>query len=318
MEARVKSQGMAKLATGALLVAALAALVPVRATGTCVLTGPNGEYRVGKMDTAGYVGLYTEFSDPLTLPPTDDSNYSSSTGVFFINATTRQIAGVVRFFSSPTPHAVVRVPGVVDQSTWFPSSWPSITSHGGSAGGDFGRLSFYVPRGTYFVVGYGWGTVDGVHPFGSQQWEVEALTGATCPLISQSGDGLGDLLNFDQADFGGGTHVYAPLVGAGSGLSLTRVTARNTVVGMMYAEASASWTIHCPSLAVDILRKVGAPADLRFYKDGVFQYRVGPKATCENLREVATSAGTLRFDADYYGIDPLIVINLLEIDLPYL
>lgn len=265
----------------------------------CQLSGPNGTYKVGKISLPGgssTVGMGWVQKDPAQFPFTDKQGYLAVLGFFIVDAAThRAVRWVVDVGGSAAPHAVVRVNG----TTYYDAPFPS-TRLTGVHGGIRGLVGGALDPGTYYVVGFGWGASEGL--LGEGRWSVAVYTGVDCPLLNAPGE----LINFNQADFQGGTHVYAPLVGAGSGLSLTRQVTRNTVLASIYASEDSQY--------VPGVGWIGGRMDLR-YSTPTGSDRLGT-VTGRGITHLSSVGGTYRYFLDYYGVDPLVDITTLEVDLP--
>lgn len=267
----------------------------------CQLSGPNGTYKVGKISLPGgssTVGMGWVQNDPAQFPFTDDRGYFTVLGFFIVDAAThRAVRWVVHAGGAAAPHTVVRVNG----TTYYDAPFPSTRLTGGH-GGIRGLVGGALDPGTYYVVGFGWGASEGL--LGEGRWSVAVYTGVDCPLVNAPGE----LVSYNHADFQGPTHIYAPLVGVGSGLGLNFQAPRNTVLGSVYAAITDTYTGRPVGW-------VGGRVDMR-YTTPTYSDRVGTTTTKTSIKQLASIGGPYTFAADYYGIDPLLNITFLQVDLP--
>lgn len=125
----------------------------------------------------------------------------------------------------------------------------------------------------------------------------QTLFNASAP--STRGTGLhGDYDVFNRGSVSG---PDVPPVGVGSGLKLSYTAQYNTLVGALYADATG--------VNVGGVRAPGV-ADLR-----LGSFRTGTAGN--RLNQIVTGwPYSANFDLDYYGVDPIASITLLDVDLP--
>lgn len=284
-----------------LLVAALAAALALpgvgRAThGGCEFSGTNGSYKVGKFTLAGLTEIRSmawRQKDPVQFPFTDREGYIAVLGYFIVDASTRQaVLWVVHVGGAGAPGAVVRVGG----TTYYDGGFPSTAASGVNGGLD-GLVGGSLRAGTYYVVGFGWGAKEGLLSVtGPGTWSVSIRVNAEAPCTMV--DAPGELMSFNQTDFEGATQIYVPSAGVGSGLSLMRSISRNTVLGSLYAAEDT---------------QLGRSMDLR-YTTPTGSGRLGT-VNHKGISHLSSLRGLYSFLLDYYGVDPLVNITLLAVDL---
>lgn len=276
----------ARVALVAVMMTGLLAAVPARA-GECVLSGKLGEFRVGTFTLSNPVELGTFWFEAFDGQQVivDDESYHVGMAGFVLNATTGEIpTWIATYGSTDVPRVVIEAGGVrhMDQAV------PAPTYGLGTQGGQRGQLSYLLPAGTYYVVGFGFGPKGGV--VSDSRWAMAANYGYSCPLIGAPGE----ILTFNQTDFTGGTQVYTPAVGYGSGLSLDFDVARSNVFGSYYAFRDFFG-------AGDVNFSLSTPTD-----DTGEQY-MGP---------VVSTGGHYSATLSYAATFPNVDINVLAVDLP--
>lgn len=282
------------------LVAAWAVPVSAGAIEVCELSGLNGTYQVGKMVLPAGSEIRSMAwyrSNPIEFPFTSDRGYSFGVGLFIVDASHTVLNYMLAMGGSNAPYAVVRVDG----TTYYEARPFPNNAFTGTNGGIWGLVGGRLPPGTFYIVGFGWGPSEGL--LGEGRWAIQVRTGVGCPVI----EAPGEVVSYHQGDFQGPTHLYTPLAGAGSGLSLTLDVPRNTVLGLVYASVKAT--------RVPGVGWVGGRADMRFTTP-TYSGRVGNTATGTSIKQLTSIGGSYRFVADYFGAEPLINVTFLQVDLP--
>lgn len=257
----------------------------------CPMGGPTPGYRAIRFNLP-------QGSDFLGLEPhgtrasrviSDNTNWHLASGVFIVNASTRQIEAYrVESVGSAPRAVVVRSDGadVVRQSTTGPDGPFYHTASKPRSG---------LAPGTYYAIGFG---SDGGTTTPNEWWSYDVRVEGT---HSCSSVGNGAVFDVDNTEFAGDTQVYAGAVGAAEGITYSMPQPSNVdfVVGLMDAAVQGSE-----------LGGGEGGAELAFQMPsatGVVEDEIVP---------FASGAGTHDFEGSFQGAFPMLLIAGVAIDLP--
>lgn len=268
-----------------------AVATPAHAAG-CVLSGMNGEFKVAKIYAPGGVplGIGWQIFDPIQAPLVDDTGYQTSFGMWVFDGPDIRAWGV-DVATSGAPRTRMELAGrtLIDGST---PSTRGTGLHGDIRAYNWGSLS----GGYYYVVAFGYGPATGA--LGTGRWSASVSAGG---LPCEELDVPGRLVNFNQTHFTG-TQAYLPPIGVGSGLRLTYDSQHDMVFGALFAHTTTAK-----------IAGSGVPGMVDLRLGGLHTGTVG---TSKMLNPHVGGPGRLPFELDYYGVDPIASITLLDVDLP--
>lgn len=264
---------------------------PAKATVYCVLSGLNGEYKVARIDTSHGIWVRPSYSqrDPLQAPFVEEGGNATALGVFFYGESGPYSPYGISFMGTAPPRAKVEMQGRVLVDTPVPST-RAAGVHSWADGYPSGFMG--LPR--KYVIVLSSGATSGLT--GTGRWTVSIYAeGYGCTEVAVPGE----ITQFDQTDFSGGTQAYYPPSGVGTGLRYTHTSDRLERFGIMYANASGG---------------TAATTDLRLPSMGK---RVGNGSNVKRIDYFTAGRWPLDFELDYRGADALASVTILDLDLDY-
>lgn len=267
----------------ATLLATLSSTLGARAAAitTCVFGGPTPGYSAARLELpegTDFVSIEKHGGRPGRFAGPE--SWHLAQGMLIIDAATLDIVSFRVESVGSAPRAVV-----VDVD----GTRVARQEHPGPDGPFYHQAAHPRPGlapGTYFLVGFG---SDGGRAFPNDWWGADVRVGGShrCTPV-----GTGEVFDFDQTHFDGGTHAYAGPVGHAEGITLSWETPRQLVVGLMDAAVQA----------------VGE-AELDYSMPSA-------SGTIEDEIEPFVSlGGRLDFEARYAGPYPLMLIAGVALDL---
>ena len=141
-------------------------------------------------------------------------------------------------------------------------------------------------RDRYYIVGFG---SDGSPQFPNDWWGADVRIGGQhrCTPV-----GRGEVFEYDNTDFEGGTQVYAHATGYAEEIELEHTTSRQLVVGLMDAGVQ---------LAGEAELEYEMPSVSGVVEDEIIPF--------------ATVGGTSKFEASFSGLYPIILVTGVSLDI---
>jgi hypothetical protein len=205
-----------------------------------------GTYQVRKWVNPGVLGAFSwRVQDHIQAPGlVENPSYHAGMAVFVYNPSTGNIPTyVVDYGGTNPPHVFARVNGTILISQ------PISGTNVGDQGGYRGIVAGDMTVGTYWVVAFGFGGDHGIlDPPNTSTWSVVMNYGGVA--CSDPVSVPGQIVNYNNSHFTGGTHVYAPGAEVGKDINLSFDVAEKNVFGLIYnsTETTASFgTYRTPS-----------------------------------------------------------------------
>jgi hypothetical protein len=247
--------------------------------------GPTPGYSVIRFDLpdgADFLGIEAGPGRPMRVAD-DGKNWHLAQGAFVVNAATFDLEAYRVISSGTVPRrTVVRAEGstLLDEANVGPDGPFRHTASRPRAG---------LPPGSYYAIGFG---SDGDPRFPNAPWyfDVRVSGRHACTPI-----GNAQIFDVDHTRFEGGTQIYSHGVGYAEGIGYTMDVPASTdiVVGLMDAAVQAA-----------------GEAELRYEMPG------GSGDVDDEIEAFVSVAGEHRFEADFHGSFPLILVAGVAVDLP--
>ncbi|MFN2641178.1 MAG: hypothetical protein ABR548_04680 [Actinomycetota bacterium] len=211
-------------------------LTPIVSHGIdCVISGPLGTYQVRKwsLPTGGvFTGIDWQVQTPTQPPPVDDRGYHWGMAAFVYNPATGQTPlWVVDYAGDDAPHMVLTAGDADVVNAPIP-----VTA--GIQGDYHEHADPYLDPGTYWVIAFGFGPDHGVFDALNPSKFRVAFNYGTAPC-TESVSVPAQIVNYNNADFNGGTHVYAPGAEFGKDTTLSFDVSEKKTFGMVYNASTA-------------------------------------------------------------------------------
>jgi len=232
-----------------------------------------------------YLGLGIGGRKSVQVVHQNEKDWHLSSGIVIVNAETRAVgaywiwaAGAVG--GGAPPHAVVEIDGTsfVNQPT--PISGGVMFDEGGA-------VPPGLPPGVWYAIGFGIGGGEDI--LGPTEWRATVISDgiSSCEPLAVDGE----MFDFNQTHFSGGTQIYASGLGIADNIQLTYSTSRRVVAGLMLAGAGTH--------ADAELNYTFPESSGRIHKD---------------IAPLSSTTGPHHFDASYQGYWPNIVISGVAFD----
>lgn len=272
-----------KLLVAACLLASVASTLGVQAgpVTTCVFGGPTPGFSAARIELpqgTDFVSIEPHGGRPGRVAGPE--SWHLAQGMLIVNAETLAIASFRIESIGSAPRAVVL--DVDGQRI-------ARQEHPGPDGPFYHQAAHPRPglaAGTYYLIGFG---SDGGRAFPNDWWGADVRLGGThrCTPV-----GTGEVFDFDQTEFEGGTHAYAGAAGYADDISLSWETQRGLVVGLMDAA-------------------VQGPGEAELDYDMPFE----SGTIDDEIEPFVSLGGSFDFEARYSGAYPMMLIAGVALDI---
>lgn len=257
----------------------------------CPMGGPTPGYRAIKFtmpEGSAFLGLEPH-GGRATRPLSDDTNWHLASGVFIVNAATREIEAYRVESTGTAPRAlVVSSDGtdVVRQATTTPDGPFYHTALKPRSG---------LRAGTYYAIGFG---SDGGTRTPNEWWSYDVRVSGkhACTSI-----GSGTVFDVDNTEFTGGTQIYAGGIGSAEDItySMTQPENIDVVVGLMDAAVQGS-EVGGGEGGAEL--SYAMPASTGSVEDEIVPF--------------SSTAGAHQFTGEFQGAFPMLLVAGVALDLP--